>query len=97
MLLVQMPRGTGKTEVVLRWLAADKTRRAVVATAQQAQNMQVKLIDMGVDPARAVQVVLAHRAKEQLAGHTGLVAVDELDAVLGVLLGHQVTLGTFSA
>jgi hypothetical protein len=98
MQLVTLPRAGGKTRYLAEWVAADSRNRVVVVAylATRRYLMDILIIEHGYAPSYAERMVLSATSSRSLRGRNVLVAVDDIDLVLGVLLGASVTLATFS-
>ena len=82
MKILNWRRGAGKTTALVRWAHDDPTRRVViVATNARAIDLRRQHPDLRVMTAQSV-------AEGALRGFDHEITVDEVDAVLAVLLGR---------
>lgn len=91
MKIIQWPRRSGKTSHLVNWLRQNPDAVLVVMHASEQQRL-VRTYDLKRD-----QVLLPHECAHRLRGREVKLAVDQLDHVLGALLGQMPIIATLDA
>ncbi len=81
-------RGGGKTTELVNWLIENKGAAVICLNAISADLVKRLLRSRGVDVS-SYKFLGMDRARELLHGHTGPVAVDDMDRYFYDLFGHR--------